>query len=312
VYGVILGAAMFLGIQIPGLFRYQFRWSPKVDLQHPGVRQVLTVLGPRVLTVFCIQLVFIVQDNLASRLVGFSVSALVYGWLFAQVPESLIGTALGTALLPTISEQAAREDYTAFKVTVNATLRVILAITIPLTVILTIGIHPLIPILGRNAAESSLIIWTARAYMLGLIGYCVQELTARSFYARQDARAPLKTIAMTLSIFMVLAILFAFPLKMGAPGIALANTLAFSIQAAVMVWLLNREFPGLVKMGDTLRRALLIALGSGVLVYAALRLIPLESMALIPSLLVTIGVLGATTLLTLPFIWPEIKLLLKL
>ncbi len=87
VYGTILGAALFLGVQIPGLFRYGFRWTPKVNLNHPGVRQVLVILGPRVLTVFFIQLIFIVQDNLASRLAAGSITALVYGWLFAQVPQ---------------------------------------------------------------------------------------------------------------------------------------------------------------------------------------------------------------------------------
>ena len=98
---------LFLVIQIPGLIKYKFRWTPKINLSHPGVRQVLTVFGPRILTMFFIQLIFIAQDNIASRLIAGSVTALVYGWLFMQVPESLIGTAIGTALLPTISEQIA-------------------------------------------------------------------------------------------------------------------------------------------------------------------------------------------------------------
>ncbi|HBY08490.1 MAG TPA: hypothetical protein DEH22_12135, partial [Chloroflexi bacterium] len=197
VYGTILGAALFLGVQIPGLVHFGFRWSAKIDLKHPGVRQVILIMGPRVLTVFFIQLIFIMQDNIASRLAAGSVTALVYGWLFSQVPESLIGTAIGTALLPTISEQAARQDFAAFERTVNATLRVILAMTIPLAAILIAGIHPLIPILGFDPAVSEMVIWTSRAYMLGLVGYSIQELTARSFYARQDARTPLVTITLT-------------------------------------------------------------------------------------------------------------------
>ena len=68
VYGVILGAALFVLVQVPGLFRYQFHWSPRINLRHPGVRQVLSLLGPRLVTVFFIQLTFIAQDNIASRL----------------------------------------------------------------------------------------------------------------------------------------------------------------------------------------------------------------------------------------------------
>jgi len=312
VYGTILGAVMFLGVQIPGLFRYGFRWTRKVNLNHPGVRQVLVVLGPRVLTVFFIQLIFVVQDNLASRLAPGSITALVYGWLFAQVPQTLIGTAIGTALLPTLSEQTARKDFTAFKTTINDSLRVILALTIPLTAILIAGIHPVIPILGFDSAVTEMVVWITRAYLLGLVGLSIQELAARSFYAQQDARTPLLAIIGTALGFILLAILFVGPLNMGAPGIALANTIAFTTQALVIIWLLNRKFPGIAQVRSTLWRTLLVALGGGVLVYLALSILPLASMSLMISIVATAGVLGAATLLTIPFIWPEIKLLLKM
>jgi putative peptidoglycan lipid II flippase len=312
VYGTILGAAMFLGVQIPGLFHYGFRWTPKIDLRHPGVQQVLVVLGPRVLTVFFIQFIFIVQDNIASRLVEGSVTALVYGWLFAQVPQSLIGTAIGTALLPTISEHVSRKDFVAFKATVNNSLKVILALTIPLTAILIVGIHPVIPILGFDDSMSEMIVWITRAYLLGIVGLSIQELTARAYYAQQDARTPLFTIIGTAIGFTALAALFATTLNLGAPGIALANTTAFTLQALVMVWLLNRKYPGLAQLRGTLLRVLLVAAGASALVYLALNLLPLASMSLIVSIIVTGAVLGGTILLCVPFIWPEIKLLLKM
>jgi putative peptidoglycan lipid II flippase len=118
VYGVILGAAMHLGIQIPGLFRYHFRWIPAIGLRHPGVRQVLALMGPRLITMLFIQLIFLGRDNLASRLETGAVSALTYGWFIMQVPETLIGTALATVLLPTLSEQIARKT-AAFQNTLN-------------------------------------------------------------------------------------------------------------------------------------------------------------------------------------------------
>ena len=312
VYGTILGAAMFLVVQIPGLFHYKFHWTPKVDLNHPGVKQVLVVLGPRVLTVFFIQLVFIVQDNLASRLAAGSITALVYGWLFAQVPESLIGTAIGTALLPTISEQAARKDFGNFQKTVNSTLRVIMAMTIPLAAILIAGIHPIIPILGFDPVVTETVVWVTRAYLFGLVGLSIQELAARSFYAQQDARTPLFAITGTALGFFLLAILFAGPLKMGAPGIALANTIAFTIQSIVMIWLLDRKFPGIAQVRNTFWRVFLVAVAGGVLVYLALNILPLDSLSMMTGILVTGVVLGATIMLTIPFIWSEIKLLLKM
>jgi len=92
----------------------------------------------------------------------------------------------------------------------------------------------------------------------------------------------------------------------------LANTIAFTTQALVMIWLLNRKFPGIAQVRSTLWRTLLVALGGGVLVYLALSILPLTSMSLMISIVATAGVLGAATLLTIPFIWPEIKLLLKM
>ena len=132
VYGGILGALLYLGIQVPGLLRYGFRWTPAINLRHPGVQQVLRLLGPRMITVGFIQLVFILQDNFASWLAEGSVSALVYGWLFMQVPETIIGTAIATVLLPTISEQIARGDDAASGSRSTRRLRVILALTIPI------------------------------------------------------------------------------------------------------------------------------------------------------------------------------------
>jgi putative peptidoglycan lipid II flippase len=105
VYGAIAGAVLYLGIQVPGLLRYQFRWRPSINLRDTAVRQVLRLLGPRILTVGFIQAVFILQDNIASWLVVGSVSALVYGWLFMQVPETIIGTAIARAAADAVGDR---------------------------------------------------------------------------------------------------------------------------------------------------------------------------------------------------------------
>ncbi len=76
-------------------------------------------MGPRLLTVFFIQLVFLIRDNLASRLAAGAVTSLTYGWMIQQVPETLVGTAIGTALLPTLSEHFTRNEKQAFSTTVE-------------------------------------------------------------------------------------------------------------------------------------------------------------------------------------------------
>lgn len=305
VYGTILGAALFLGIQIPGLIRYQFRWAPRINLKNPGVRQVLTLMGPRVLTMFFIQLIFLAQDNIASRLETGSVTALVYGWLFMQFPETLIGTAIATVLLPMISEQFAQKREDVFRTTLNHAVRVLLAFTIPSAVLLGSVIRPVVGILDFDNAGTNLVVWTTQMFLIGMAGHALLETASRSFYAKQDARTPLVTGGLNTALFILLANLLARSLNLGAPGIALANALAYTSQAVLLLFLLNREHPGILNLGGTLWRVGIGSLASYLLIYA------LFGLAL-PALPLAVLALGAGGLLVLPFILPEIKLLINL
>jgi putative peptidoglycan lipid II flippase len=306
VYGTILGAVLFLGIQIPGLIRYRFRWTPAINLRNPGVRQVLTMLGPRVITMFFIYLVLVyIPDNIASRLPAGSVTALVYSWLIMQVPETLIGTAIGTALLPTISEQIARQEQDAYTRSLSRAIRVILALTVPASILLIMTIPPLAGIFGFDPDGTEMVAWTARAFLVGLAGHALLELGARGFYARKDAITPLWASAFMAATF----ILFAVPLAslLGAPGIALANSLAFTGQALLLLFLLNRRSPGILQVGGTPVRVVLASAGAALLAYLCLAL-PLP----LPSLIQGGVALVLGGIAVLPFIWPEIKILIKL
>ncbi len=312
VYGVILGAALFLLVQVPGLLRYNFRWKPHIGLRHPGVLQVLGLLGPRLLTVLCIQLTFIAQDNIASRLVTGAVTALVYGWLFMQVPETIIGTALGTALLPTLSEQVVREQTAAFHQSLNRALRLLLSLTIPAAALITVGIPPVVALLGFDQAGLDLVVWTARAFLLGLIGHSLLEVSVRAFYAQQNARTPLLAAALALVTFIGLAVLLGT--RLGAPGIGLANTLAFTGEALLLWALLGRRFRGVLELNGALWRAALGAAVGSLVVLMSLRLaghIPGASGQLLQAAL-ALAAMGVGVLAALPFIWSEVKLLFRL
>jgi putative peptidoglycan lipid II flippase len=304
VYGVILGALLHLAIQIPGLIHFQFRWTRLIDLQNPGLRQVLSLLGPRVLTMFFLQLFFIIRDNLASRLGEGSVTGLNYGWFIQQVPETLIGTALAIALLPTLSEIFSRGDRELFGLTINRAIRVILALTIPAAALLSIGLEPVIPaVFGFDAQGSAMVLWASRAYLLGLMGHSLLETAARSFYAQQDARTPLYLAALNAGLYLIVAI--SLGKWLGVPGIALANTVSFTTEALLLLVILNRRFPGVLQIGRPLLRVILATLAGAALSLAILRL-PL------PALPLALVSMAAGGLLILPFIWPEIKLLIKL
>lgn len=310
VYGTILGSFLFMAIQVPGLIRYGFRWKPILKLRSSGVHKVLILLGPRVLTVGFIQVIFLAQDNLASRLVEGSVTALVYGWLFMQVPETLMGTALATALLPTLSEHIAREDFIRFKTTLNQSIRAILAITIPTALFLSLGLEPIIAILGFDELGTQLVLWTARAFMLGLMGHSLIEVGARAFYAQQDARTPMLVAGLTAVSFLVFGVLLYRGL--GAPGIALANTIAFSLEALILLYLLHRSQKMTLMLGKAIWRIPLGTLIGGVLVYFGMQIMTQQVSSALWQGVFAAAIMGIGLLAALPLLWPEIRLIFQI
>ncbi len=309
VYGVILGAGLFLLIQIPTLLKFGFRWQPDLNLKDPGVVRVLHLMGPRVVTVFFIQLVFIIQDNLASRLPTGAVTALVYGWLFMQFPESLIGTALGTALLPTLSEQISLDDLPGYKSTIEKAIRILAGLTLPLAVILSLYLGPVISLLGFDSEGTSLVLWTVRAYLVGLVGHSLMEVAARSFYARQNARTPLLASGAATLSFLILGIPLA--LVWGAPGIGLANSLAYTGEALLLLFLLHRIMPYRPRLGKTLLRALGASLTGAALGTGLKYAIGSSGSVLIDAVYAAVILLTAS-LQIIPWLLPEIKELLQI
>jgi putative peptidoglycan lipid II flippase len=308
VYGVILGAILHLAIQIPGLVKYKFQWTPSISIQDARVRKVLQLVGPRLITMFFIQATFIARDNLASRLPGVgAISALAIGWMIMQVPETLIGTAIGTALLPTISELAAAKNWGAFRSTVERAVRVLVALCLPVAAILAAVLHPLVrAIFGLDEAGTSLVTWTVRVYLLALTGESVLEVAARAFYARKDAIRPLAASFLNTIIFIGggALILLRWP-QWGAPGIALIE-LAFTIEATILLVWLNRLLPARVTLGSSLFRALAGAVVGGGAAYGLAIWLPL------PAVLSSLLALPFGFALSLPFIWQDLRLLFSL
>ena len=308
VYGVILGAVMHLLIQLPGLFKYGFHWTPSLDLRDTGLLAALKLMGPRLLTMGGIQLIVIARDNLASRTgqVG-AVTALTYGWMIMQVPETLIGTAIAIAILPTLSELAAGQDWSGFSQTVEKAVRILISLTLPIAAVMAAGLHPLVrAVFGFDEAGTELLTWTARVYLLTLTGYAVQETMARTFYARQEPWPPFFGVLVRLVVYLgigVASILF-FP-TVGAPAIALAETAA-TVEAVVLFVWLNRRMPEKAKVGSALIKGLIASLIGASAAYSLALMLP--GGALVTTV---IGILVGGLIAT-PIIWKEVRLLFNL
>ncbi|MCC6260036.1 MAG: hypothetical protein IT311_04155 [Anaerolineales bacterium] len=308
VYGVILGAALHLLIQLPGLFKFGFRWTPALNLRHTGLIEALKLMAPRLLTMAGIQFVVIARDNLASRLdQAGAVSSLTYGWMIMQVPETVLGTALATALLPTLSEYAARADWTGFRETIERALRVLISLTIPIAAVMSAGIHPLVrAVFGFDETTTALLTATTRAYLLTLTGFAIHEVAARSFYARKEPLFPLYAVLLRLAMFLGIGgmgITF-FP-HIGAPIIAFAE-IALLVEAIILFQWLSKRTHEPIRVGSSVWRGLFSAVVGGVVTYLIALYLP--GGAVITAL---IG-MAVGGLISLALVWSDAKLLFKL
>jgi putative peptidoglycan lipid II flippase len=308
VYGVIIGAALHLLIQLPGLYKFGFRWTPSVDLRHTGLIDALKLMGPRLLTMGGIQFVVLARDNLASRLdqVG-AVTSLTYGWMIMQVPETILGTAIATAMLPTLAEYAARADWPGFRSTIERALRVLIALTIPVAAVMAAGIHPLVrAVFHFDEPTTELVTWTTRAYLLTLTGFAIHEVAARSFYARKEPLFPLYAVMLRLVLFVGIGIAgVTWFREIGAPVIAFAE-IALLIEAMILFrWLSNRTHEP-IHVDGAVWKGLFAALVGGVVTYLVALYLPGGAVVTALAGMIVGG------LIALALVWSEAKLLLNL
>lgn len=242
-YGVILGSVLHLLIQIPGLWHFKFRYTFSLGLTDPGVRRVLLLMGPRILTVLAIQIMFLTRDNLASRLPSGAVSALTYGYFIMQVPETLIGTAIATALLPTLSQFAERKEMKEFTRMLNKSFQVITSITLGITLVSFFTLDYFITLFFNFSRENTLLLSSVtKVFLLGLLFQCLLEVTTRAFYAQQNTKTPFLITMIRAILFIICSVWF---MQFGPEGLAWADTATTAITVGIMSILLSRKLPGL-------------------------------------------------------------------
>lgn len=261
-YGAVLGSALHLGVQLPGLFIFKAKWTASLGLHDPELWRIFRLMIPRIGGLGVFSLNFIVMNNIASRLGEGSVAALDWGWRLMQIPQTLIGTAMGVVIFPTLSALSQLGDVAGKRAALSGAVRFILIGTIPASVGLVIVGRPLVSLLERGAFDASatdLVYSTLVFFSLGLIVHSVLEVVARGFYADKNTVIPFLAAVGGAAINLVLS--FALSGVMNDPvtpfpgGLALANSLGVMFEVVVLLVLLRRRWNGVDER--TLGRTLL-------------------------------------------------------
>lgn len=253
--GAILGATLHFVVQIPGLIKVRARLRWLFNWRVEGVREVLTLMGPRVLGLAVVQINFLVNVAFASTMVEGSQTALSTAWFLLFFVLGVIAQSVGTAIFPTLSALVAANDMENYRARLSTAMRSVLFLAFPATVGLILLGEPVVSIFERGewgTQSTQATAWALSFFALGIAGHSLLEVLSRAFYALADTWTPVKVgVAAMLGNILLSVIFIQF---IGDPdslvrgpfaGLALANSLTTLLESAVLWWLLTRRIDGI-------------------------------------------------------------------
>jgi putative peptidoglycan lipid II flippase len=308
--GVVLGAILQVGVQIPGVLKEKMRYTPVFDWRHPGVIQIGRQMLPRVLNAAMLYFSTFVDRGLI-QLLAIGLVLLQQQGLITQyyqalqlvlLPLGIFGMAVSTAAFPTMAENVTRGRLDRVRTIIEDTLRSILFLSIPSSVGLIVLGLPIIQVLLQHGAFN-LTSATSTAvplafFAVGLAGLACVEILTRSFYAFRDSRTP---VIVSIAQFVLKILLSLILLQIvhalqwgpvwGLGALAFSTSVAGLLEAAVLLYLLQKKIGmlGLRRLANFAGRVLLSSLAMG-LVILPLRF--LLDAVLLTTIAPSLGLLG--------------------
>ncbi len=235
--GVIIGGVLQLLLQIPFIIRKGVFFWKKTRIYHAGLKKVGLLMLPTVFGAAVYQINILVGTLLASLLPEGSVSYLYYADRLVQFPLGIFAIATATAVLPSLSRQAAAEDFAGVRETFAHAMNLVFFITIPSMVGLIILREPIISLLfKRGAFDAETTRLTAVAllyYGMGLWAFSAVRIVVSTFYALQDTKTPVRMAVVSVIANIVLGVLLMGPLGHG--GLALSTSLASMLNLVLLI-----------------------------------------------------------------------------
>lgn len=241
-FAVFFGGVLQMAIQIPALKRIgmlpRISFDPRVALSDSGVRRVLKQMAPATFAVSVAQISLVINTNIASHLELGSVSWLSFADRLMEFPTALLGVALGTVLLPSLSKAHADGDPIEYSALLDWGLRLTFLLALPAAVGLATLSEPLTATLFHYGKfDARAVVMTSHAliaYGVGLIGLIVVKILAPGFYAKQDIRTPVKIAIGVLIATQLMN--YVFVPRLALAGLALSIGLGACLNAGFLYW----------------------------------------------------------------------------
>jgi len=243
--GVFLAGLLQLLFQLPFISRMGFLSRPRWNAQHAGVKKILKLMLPAIFGASVAQINLLLDTIIASLLMTGSISWLYYSDRLMEFPLGILGVALATVILPSLSKQHMTDSKEEFSATLDKAIRWVIYLGVPSAVGLFMLAAPIITTLFgsdkflRNDIEMSAM--SLMAYSFGLVGFILVKVLLPGFYSRQDTRTPVKIGIKALIINMVFNIVIVLPwFLLDYPGAHAGLAIATSISAFSNAFLLYR------------------------------------------------------------------------
>ncbi len=244
---VVVGGLLQVGIQIPSLVKIgmlpRISFNPLRALRDAGVLRILSKMGPAVFAVSAAQISLLINMGIASRMAVGSMSALTYADRLMEFPTAMLGVALGTILLPSLSKANIDGDNAEYSALLNWGLRLTFLLALPAAVGLAALAAPMIATLFHYGEFQDASIMAAAlplmAYSVGLIGIILVKSLTPAFYARQDVKTPVR-IALGVLVAVQLMNLVFVPV-FAVAGLALSIGLGACLNAACLYLVLRKR-----------------------------------------------------------------------
>ena len=258
-WGVVIGAALYLLVQIPSLAKQIIgNWSLITDhfslgLHDANVRQVILLMGPRLIGVAIVQLNFWVNTWLASQMASGSVTGLYYGFSLMLMAQAVIAQSVAIAAMPTFSAQHALGQTDEMRGSLAASLRGVILLALPASIGLMLLREPLITLLYQRGQfdelDTLIVSWALLWYAAGIVGHSIMEILTRAFYAQHDTKTPviIGTVAMGLNVLFSITFAKVFESIGWMPhgGLALANSFATALEATALFIVMRKRLNGI-------------------------------------------------------------------
>jgi putative peptidoglycan lipid II flippase len=244
--GVVAGGAAQFAMQLPGLSVRGMGFGWRFEPGHPGVRRVGALIVPSLLGLSVTQVNITISTILASFFAG-GPTYLFYGMRLIQFPLGIFGVALATAILPTLSAQAARGAMAELRSTLAFGLRMILFIIMPAMLGLILLRDPIVHLFFEHgtftAADTRATALAVLCYAVGLWAFAGVRIIVAAFYSLQDTKTPALSAVSAVLANLALSLLLMDWLRHA--GLALATALAGMLNVSVLVAVLNRRLGGI-------------------------------------------------------------------